>query len=45
MEEIIKAIITNYSILLGGVGGSCLTILYNRWTGGIKKMYCCYIPV
>lgn len=43
MEEIIKAIITNYSILLGGVGGSCLTIIYNRWTGGIKKMYCCYI--
>ena len=43
MESILKFISTNYPYLLGGIGGAFLTIMYNRWTGRIKEMHCCYV--
>lgn len=43
MDDLIKFIVEIYPYLLGGIGGATLTIFYNRWTGRIKEMHCCYV--
>jgi hypothetical protein len=43
VENIFEFISKNYQYLLGGLGGSTLTILYNRWLNRIKEMHCYYI--
>lgn len=43
MKQLLEFIEKNYPYLLGGIGGSTLTIFYNRWTNRIKEMHCCYV--
>jgi hypothetical protein len=40
---VLEFIYTYFSYLLGGIGGVVISILYNRWSGRIKKMQCCYV--
>jgi hypothetical protein len=43
VNQIQQFIGENYSYLLGGIGGSSLTIIYNKWSNRIQKMKCCYV--